>query len=140
MGLRRAYDEAMSTLSGFTLKVALVVAAGPPGMAAAAPAHPPVTARGLAAALLGTWTHGGTADRLSFTLQADARFTLTQPGAPPLEGEAEVSGPEVGPWRLRLRPTHAAEGQPEYTLRVLDADHLGLSGGALAFEVTLARR
>ena len=99
----------------------------------------PITAWGLAAALLGTWTHGGATHPVSLTLRAESTFTLTQPGVLALEGDAEVTGPENGPWRLRLRPRKAAGGQPEYTLRVLDAGHLGLSGGALAFEVTLER-
>jgi hypothetical protein len=99
----------------------------------------PITAWGLAAALLGTWTHGAGTHTLSLALGADARFTLTRSGAPPLEGDAEITGPESGPWRLRLRPHGATGGQPEYTLRVLDAGHLGLSGGALIFEITLAR-
>lgn len=101
----------------------------------------PIAAWGLAAALVGTWAHGDAADALALTLRPDAGFTLARPGAAPLAGEAEVAGPESGPWRLRLRPTGAAaEGLPEYTLRPIDADHLGLSGGALAFEITLARR
>ena len=54
-------------------------------------------------------------------------------------GAVVVTGPEGGPWRLRLQTPRTADALPEYTLRTLDADHLGLSGGALAFEVALTR-
>jgi hypothetical protein len=118
------------------LALAFVVVGGLPD-GGASPGFPQT--RSLAAALLGTWMHGDPANTLSLTLRADATFTLTQPGAPALVGAIVVTGPESGPWRLRLQTPGAADPLPEYTLRALDADHLGLSGGALAFEVTLTR-
>ena len=89
---------------------------------------------------MGTWAHETPDGALRLTLRPDATFTLSQSGLPDLDGDAKLEGGGTGPWDLQLRAASDTTPSPSYTLRCLDAAHLGLSGGALVFEVVLERR
>lgn len=93
--------------------------------------------RGVIAALLplfllappaGAFRHDG---GLGLDLGPDGRCTLTQPGAAPFESPCTVTPVADGAFTLAL------PALPPYRLRRLDAGGLGLSGGALAFEIPL---
>lgn len=118
--LRRMLDAAPALLSAAI------------GLAQAAQAAPTAPAT-----VTGTFAHETPDGSLTLTLRTDATFTLTQTDLPGLEGHVSLDGPAGGPWRLQLQPEGAREPLPKYALRALDAGRLGLSGGALVFEVVL---
>jgi hypothetical protein len=90
----------------------------------------------LAAPPVGAFSHRTAAGTLTLTLAADGPYTLEQTGQPTRTGAARLEGPSDGPWQLVLVEPDGRPG-PVHSLRALPAGRLGLSGGALAFEVVL---
>jgi len=95
-----------------------------------------LTLVGLVAPPVGAFTHRTAAGSLTLTFAADGTYTLLQSGAPSRAGAARLEGLPDGPWRLVLVEADGRAG-PEHALRVLPGGRLGLSGGALVFEIVL---
>ncbi len=85
---------------------------------------------------VGAFTHRTAAGTLTLRLAADGTYTLEQTGTATRTGAARLEGPPDGPWQLVLVEGDGRPGPP-HTLRPLPGGRLGLSGGALAFEIVL---